>query len=158
MNVMIWLSTAFATTMLGADLSTLAEKSDAIVVATVGSSQPIEVPRVLAKETQLRVDHVVRGEAPSRLALRQIGGIHGDQTSRIAGDARLTEGERVVLCLAENNGVWTLTALAQGVWYVEGVGKNAGVRRDVAGLDLLEMGPPRRPAAGLVFRGDSRHP
>lgn len=131
---------ASATTMVMADLDHLASASDAIVVATVGRSRPVHHPRLFVEETELHVEHVVAGDAPDRVNLRQLGGIHDGLTTRIAGDAELAEGQRVVVCLQEGAESWTLTALAQSVWFVDGERADAPVWRDLAGLDLVELG------------------
>lgn len=139
MILLALLQPAFGTTMVVADLPLLVGVSDAVVLATVGDASALSTDTTLLKDTRLRVDQVLLGDAPGRLVVRQLGGLHDGLTTKLAGDVELQPGQQVVLCLQEQDGYWTLPALGQGVWFVEGTGPSARVHRELAGLDLLEL-------------------
>jgi hypothetical protein len=107
--------TAEATSALRLDDLEQARVSTAVVVATVGVSEP-GVHAVWNRPTTLttvRIEEVLHGRAPATVKIEQLktdaGGIHGT----IPGDAELREGERCVLFLLREGDGWYLTALGQ---------------------------------------------
>ena len=110
---------AFATTMFFVDDVTQAQQSDAVVIATIGAAQTKSTPKSIITETQITVEEVLTGAAPATLHIIQTGGTHEGKTLFFPGDARLVEGQKVVLFLNEENGEWFLTALEQSKYDLE---------------------------------------
>jgi hypothetical protein len=115
----------------------LVQGSDLVVrAAVVGrkSAWSADGTRILTWTT-LRVEEYLKGSGATEITLRQYGGEVGGVTSEVAGDARLTPGDRAVLFLRRGDGVVFLSALAQAAYRItakaDGV---AMVERDLSGL------------------------
>lgn len=112
---------AFSTTMVYRSVSELVAMSDAVVRGTlVGSHSywgPSELDtadsQTIYTDWTLSVDETLSGAVDPSLIIRQWGGEVDGQSLRIPGDARLAEGEQVVLFLRELDGVYYLTAMGQ---------------------------------------------
>jgi len=144
---------AHATSVVALDLAELARASDALVLATVGESTPADQRGRVRTDTTLQGERVLGGEAPRALSVRQASGQRGDIFYGVPGDAALQRGQRVVAFVREVRGQWYLTALAQSVWYVDGKGDDAAIRRDLSGLSLF-----RRDARGRTVPADESLP
>ena len=108
-------SFASATTMFHVSDIEQARQSDAVIVATIGTSKTAIHPnkKSIMTETNIFVEEVLTGNAPRFLTIRQIGGTLDGKTMYVPGDARLSEGSKVVLFIHEENGQWYLTAMEQ---------------------------------------------
>ena len=104
-----------ATTMFHVSDLEQAQKSDAVVIATIGTAKtgPHPNKKSIMTETNILVEEVLAGNAPRFLTIRQMGGTLNGKTMYVPGDARLNEGKKVVLFLHEENGHWYLTAMEQ---------------------------------------------
>ena len=92
-----------------------AKLSSAVVVARIGVSktQKHTTYQSIMTTTEIFVDEVLYGAAPSTLHIQQMGGTLNGKTLYLPGDARFKVGEKCVLFLYEKNGRWFLTALEQ---------------------------------------------
>lgn len=144
---------AHATSMIAVTVEEMAEESDALVQAVVGRRTVLPTARGLYTDSVLTVERVLGGTAPDTIRVRQIGGTLGDQAERIAGDARLVPGQRIVAFVRQVDGRWYFTALGQSVWHVTGEGPDASVHRDVQASELL-----KRDVAGRVVLADESLP
>lgn len=133
---------ADATVVVQVDRAQLVGMSDLVVRATVGNAQTRwsdDHARILTY-TRLTVTQYLKGAGPAELVLRQMGGEIDGLVSRIAGDAHLTPGQEVVLCLRQGDGVVFLTAMAQSAWYVTAQpGATPVASRDLSGLTFARM-------------------
>lgn len=134
---------AEATVAIQLDRAQLVEMSDLVVRATVSdvrSTWSEDRARIVSL-TRLRVNQYLKGGGESELVLRQFGGEVDGLVSRISGEAYLTPGQEVVLCLRRGAGVVYLTAMAQSAWYVaaQAPGVAPEVHRDLSGLTLARM-------------------
>lgn len=133
---------ADATVVVQVDRAQLVGMSDLVVRATVGNAQTRwsdDHARILTY-TRLTVTQYLKGTGPTELVLRQMGGEIDGLVSRIAGDAHLTPGQDVVLCLRQGDGVVFLTAMAQSAWYVTAQpGATPVASRDLSGLTFARM-------------------
>ena len=119
-SLFLWpIPQAQATTMFFVDDATQAKQSDAVVIATVGTAQTRSTETSILTETQIIVDEVLSGYAPHALSIIQTGGTYEGKTLYFPGDARLQEGQKVVLFLTEEGGKWYLTALEQSKYDLE---------------------------------------
>ncbi len=109
--------------------------ADRVVRATVGDPTYIASPdgRVVHTRTPLHITGYAKGSGPSDLVLEQYGGKLGELTVAIAGDAKLTPGEDVVLFLRSSADVVHLTELAQSVYHID----NALAVRDLSELSFF---------------------
>lgn len=131
-------SPAFASSMVAVDVQEQALDSTAVLLARVGSSDPVLTPDRGYLDTQLQVVQTLAGKAPDQLVVRQVGGVHNGRTLHVAGDGRLPAGGLVVVFVRKVGGRWYLTAMAQSVWHLETPEEQATVHRDIEGLGLLE--------------------
>jgi len=107
--------TTQATTALYVDDVEQAERSTAVVVATIGEADVGIHPkwnRIMTR-TEVSVDEVLLGNAPGLLEIEQMGGTLYGETLYVPGDARFRTGERCVLFLRQVDGDWFLTAMEQ---------------------------------------------
>ena len=112
---LLFTAPSFATSMYYINDVQQAQLSDAIVIATIGSARTTPHPQYnsIMTETQITVQEVIMGEAPKNLRIRQMGGTWQGKTLFVPGDAKLIEGQKVILFLNEQEGNWYLTALEQ---------------------------------------------
>jgi len=132
-------SSAYATSALRLDDVEQARISTAVVVATVGEARQALHPdwgRPVTFTT-VRVEEVLRGDAPASLEIQQLRGERDGQVSRIPGDPELAAGERCVLFLRLERGDWFLTALGQSRYRIVREGDQERLVHDV-GLALFE--------------------
>jgi hypothetical protein len=112
---------AFATSMYYVDDRQQAQLSDAVIIATIGDSQTKPHPQYksIMTETEILVEEIITGHAPTFLKIRQMGGTIDGKTMYVPGDAKLKRGTKVVLFLNEEGGNWYLTALEQSKYELE---------------------------------------
>ncbi len=72
-------------------------------------------------EYTVRPERVVKGKAPAELRLRLMGGSLDGKTLTVPGNARVEEGERVLLVLRDQGTYQTLVGMSQGKWSVRRV-------------------------------------
>ena len=109
------LQTASATTSLYISDTEQAQLSTAVVVAKIQGSEVLPHDRydTLMTRTELRVEEVLFGDAPSNVTIHQIGGTLDGQTVYVPGDAKFERGELCVLFLRKIEDRWFLTAMEQ---------------------------------------------
>lgn len=115
-------SVAHATTLVAADVTSLTQHSDAIVVGFVLSSAPrlTQDGRRIITDTEIQVIEVLKGAAPKSIVVMQPGGVVGDVGQRVEGTAPFAAGENVVVFL-ERRGAdrWAVTGMVQGKFTIE---------------------------------------
>lgn len=93
------LAPALATTIVLPSDDRLIEKSPLIVVATVGSSAPVEIEGSIRTETVLHIEQTLKGSAPASVMVYEPGGKVGERLSIVFGTPEYTPGERVLAFL-----------------------------------------------------------
>ena len=111
----VGLQAAFATTSLYISDTEQAQLSTAVVIAKIAGSEVLPHDRydTVMTRTELRVEEVLFGSAPSTITIHQIGGTLGGQTVYVPGDARFENGELCVLFVRKIEDRWFLTAMEQ---------------------------------------------
>ena len=91
---------ANATTMIYRSIEELAQRSALVVEGTVTGSETYagDEGRITTRWT-VKVARTLRGQPAAEVRFEQWAGTLGDITTQIPGDARFTQGERVVLFL-----------------------------------------------------------
>lgn len=136
-------SAAHATVVVPLSLADQVAQADLVVRARVGGVQSAFVPErgTILTWTELTVTDVMKGQAPSTLVLRQMGGTADGQTMMVPGDAHLSTGDDVILFLrrdpAGSDNVFLLS-LAQSAWFVSG----QRASRDLSQLTFAVLGGP----------------
>lgn len=135
-------------------LPELVARSEATVLAhPIGQSSFWQGSRIVTR-VEVRADEVWDGgvQPGDVLAVYTLGGVVGEIGQRVDGAAALPSYGRVVLHLQRIEGGYTPTAMAQGLWLVDGLyGEQAPVRAQSAALGLL----PSAPQAGSSYRIDT---
>jgi PKD repeat protein len=90
---------ASATTIVMPTDDQLIVKSPVIVEGTVVSSVPVQIGTRIWTETQVNVGRSIKGDASGTITIREIGGVLGDQFTKIFGAPEYSVGERVLLFL-----------------------------------------------------------
>ena len=128
--------TGLATSVLQLSFDEQAADSTAIVLAEVGNHDIIVNNGRWYTDTTLRVSRVLAGQAPALFNVRLAGGEREGQKVELPGNAKLTEGDKIVAMIRFVEGRYYLTALSQSVWYVQGDGVKATVARNLHGLSM----------------------
>lgn len=136
-------SLAHATVVVPVTLTEQVHGSDLVVRARVGAVESRFVPErgAIVSWTELAVTDVLKGQAPSSLVLRQLGGTADGQTMLVPGDAHLTSGDDVILFLRHDpsgSSDVLLYAMAQSAYYVNG----QQASRDLSQLTFAVLGGP----------------
>ncbi len=135
-------SLAHATVVVPLSLADQVGRSDLVVRAHVGTAHSAFVPArgTILTWTELEVSEVLKGQAPSTLVLRQMGGTADGQTMMVPGDAHLAAGDDVILFLrTDRSGTGNdvlLLALAQSAYHVDG----QRASRDLSQLTFAVLG------------------
>jgi hypothetical protein len=134
-------SLAHATVVVPLSLADQVAQADLVVRARVGSMQSAFVPErgAILTWTELSVSETLKGQAPSTLVLRQMGGTADGQTMLVPGDAHLATGDDVILFLRRDPGGTDnvlLVGMAQSAWYVHG----QQAARDLSQLTFAVLG------------------
>lgn len=139
---------ADATTMLLLSREELVGRSEIVARVRVGKAVtgPSEDGRAIVTRTEIEVTQLLKGKAPARLTVQQIGGSYGGKTQKVLGDAALKPGEDAVVFLRrDDKGTAYLTALSLAVYHVDGKGM---ARRELEGATLMRReGDQLQPAA-----------
>ncbi|UQA55731.1 hypothetical protein [Polyangium aurulentum] len=128
---------ADATTMLLLTREQLVERSEVVARVRVGKAVTGESEdrRAIVTRTEIQVTQLLKGKAPERLVIQQIGGSHNGKTQKILGDAALRPGEDAVVFLRrDDKGTAYLTALSLSVYHVDATGM---ARRELSGATLM---------------------
>ncbi len=131
---------AQAAVMVRMTLDDLVHESDLVIRGTVLSSKSFKDARTGKVMTthQVRVDETMKGSAVNQVAVVTLGGELEDIGQIIPGEARLDDGEEVVLCLQSGQLGYSVVAMAQGKFKVVKDGQVTTLRRDLA--DILFVG------------------
>lgn len=127
-SVLLASSLAQASQFRRFDRSTQVAGSDVILVGRVADSRAewTDDRSVIFTDTEVVVDDVWKGVLPdNRVAVRTLGGAVDGIELKVDGSPSLSRGERVVLFLVENGGVFTLWGMKYGKLTVEGDGDDA---------------------------------
>jgi len=103
------------------------------------TGRPLTHTRVLVLAT-------LAGAAPAAFEISQWKGRVGETEFGFAGDGLLVPGTEVLLFVAQGDGRYWLTALAQSVWELAGRSDDARAVRQLDGLQFFE----RDPASGAL--------
>lgn len=151
---------ASATTMIYRSIEELAQRSTLVVEGTVSGAEVYsgEEGRITTRWT-VKVARTLRGQPVSEVRFEQWSGTLGDITTHIPGDARFTEGERVVLFLrGESPEKMFLTAMGQAKFTIHGGSEPAkllrkaaidGAGQGVLPLPLKEVAPVAAPQSRM---------
>lgn len=125
---------ANATTMIYRSIEELAQRSALVVEGTVTGSETYagDEGRITTRWT-VKVARTLRGQPAAEVRLEQWAGTLGDITTQIPGDARFTQGERVVLFLrGDSPEKMYLTAMGQAKFTIHGGNPPAKLLRKAA--------------------------
>lgn len=144
-------SVAQATTMLEQDVAALTKSSAVVVHAKVLASQArwtSDRARIVT-DTEVEVLEAWKGAPAARFVVMQPGGIVGELGQKVAGAARFTIGEEVVLFLEARGDRFTVAGMSQGAFHVvrSSDGKTSYARQDLDEALLLDP-VTRQPVAG----------
>lgn len=134
-------SLLFSSVALQLSNKEMTEKADEIVIGTVKSIDYIlnEKQQTPYTITTVSVERWIKGNSREKdIRIRQIGGKFGDQQLFISGDARMKEGEKVLLFLKRGEEFRFILALAQAKFSIirdEKTGEEK-VIRDISRLGL----------------------
>ncbi len=147
---------ANATTMIYRSIEELAQRSALVVEGTVTGSETYagDEGRITTRWT-VKVARTLRGQPAAEVRFEQWAGTLGDITTQIPGDARFTQGERVVLFLrGESPEKMYLTAMGQAKFTIHGGNQPAkllrkaaieGAGQGIVPLPLKELAPLAAP-------------
>jgi hypothetical protein len=139
-----------ASVVLPLDLDSMVDQAEQVVHAQVESqaSRWTSDHSAIYTDVTLRVLTPLKGEAAARqvITVRREGGVVGNIGMRIAGAARFSDGEEVVLFLERRGAaLWTL-GLSQGKLSVGVVDGQKVALSNTAGLHFAGSGAPSEPA------------
>jgi len=138
-------SIATASTAVQMDVPALTRAATDVVRVRVGSSRVAwtDDHRRLVTFVEVSVLETWKGAAADRLTLAQPGGERDGIGQHVSGVAPLTPGEEVVLFLEAQGPLHRVVGLAQGVYRVERGDPASAARAVPAGLEGLELVPPK---------------
>lgn len=133
-SIVLGASAARATVVVAVSLADQVQRSELVARATVVSQQSAWAAdrTTIYTWTELRVTDRIKGNAPSTLVLRQMGGVAEGMAMAVPGDGHLVVGEDVVLLLHRQGENVFLFSLAQSVFHVD-------ARTHLAARDLREL-------------------
>ena len=147
---------ANATTMIYRSIEELAQRSALVVEGTITGSETYagDEGRITTRWT-VKVARTLRGQPAAEVRFEQWAGTLGDITTQIPGDARFTQGERVVLFLrGDSPEKMYLTAMGQAKFTIHGGNQPAkllrkaaieGAGQGILPLPLKELAPLAAP-------------
>ncbi len=147
---------ANATTMIYRSIEELAQRSALVVEGTITGSETYagDEGRITTRWT-VKVARTLRGQPAAEVRFEQWAGTLGDITTQIPGDARFTQGERVVLFLrGDSPEKMFLTAMGQAKFTIHGGNQPAkllrkaaieGAGQGILPLPLKELAPLAAP-------------
>ena len=132
---------ASATVVEPLSTEALVARSSSIVRGRVERLDVVDVQGRFVTRVTLSVSDVLKGPSPAgaQVIVETLGGTRGPISQRVAGEARFTVGEDVVVCLEAVAGRLVVLGMALGKFTVEPTSGGASrLRRDVG---ELEFGP-----------------
>jgi hypothetical protein len=151
---------ARATTLRYQSVEALAADADAVVrarVARVGTRMQRTAAGLRPeREAELNVHEVLAGRAAPSLRVALHGGVHRGGERRVDGEARLREGDEVVLFLVRDGARWRVLGMSLGVWQVTGAGGGAQLARHVDDAVVLDDQGQARPVNETLTLSDLR--
>jgi hypothetical protein len=154
-----WLGVAEATVARRMTLAQMSAQSDLILRGTVVDQTSFWSPdkRYVVTHTTVRIGNKLKGRAPGgadTVVVRQIGGEVDGVRMEIAGNARLSKTEEVVLFLKTDTRYGYVQGMAQGKYTVfRGAGGVDMVRRDLTGLSFTNVIAPTPPQVAFTPGG-----
>jgi hypothetical protein len=134
---------AAATIVKSLSLDEMARTADVIVQGRVERRTSSWEERRIYTVSEIRVEESLKGPARAGevLRVRQLGGEVGGIAQTIAGNAKLAEGEEVILFLDrdEEKGVHYVVGMAQGKYAIDRKGPQPTVVRTLDGLAMAEV-------------------
>ncbi|MBM4353760.1 MAG: hypothetical protein FJ109_08185 [Deltaproteobacteria bacterium] len=129
-----------AAVMVRMTLDDLVSQADLVVRGTVQSARSFRDSKTGKVMTthQVRVDEMLKGKPVETVAVVTLGGELEDIGQIVPGEARLDDGEEVVLCLRSGDLGYSVVAMSQGKFQVMKDGEVATLRRDLG--DILFVG------------------
>jgi hypothetical protein len=125
-------------------LTELVDRSRYVVIATPAEHrsawEELASGRRIVTYTRLIVERPLKGEPTGELWVRTLGGRVDSIGQLVSGEARLTEGQRALVFLADVPGTIVVTGLAQG---------HFPIATDETGVARLRLSPDR---PGIVER------
>jgi len=138
---------ADAAVVRGVELEQLATRSALVLRGHVVGEVTTTARGRVYSDTAIAVDACWRGDCPSTLIVRQLGGAVGDVAVEVEGTAALSYGDEVVLFLRpRRDGAWSPTGMALGAFAVRRANNSVKAVRDARGLVLAQP-------SGAVVRG-----
>jgi hypothetical protein len=109
-------SAASATVFQPANDRQLADRSEAVVVATVReASSRVRADGYVVTDYRLDVERTIKGAAAGTITVSEIGGVAGSRFTFISDSAAYTPGERVMVFLKKRgDGTYFTTSMAMG--------------------------------------------
>lgn len=145
---------ARATVLVPLDLDTLVRRAHLIVRGAPESSRSEWANGTIQTVTRVRVESLLKGQAPEVVEVRTPGGSVGELTQKVFGAPELTPGEPVILFLHELPGAarsrYAVEGFSQGKFdVIKGPGGTSLVAQRLGGIGLLQPGgkvvPAREP-------------
>lgn len=155
--VFLVVSSASATVFQPVNDRQLADRSEAVVVASViDASSRLRADGYVVTDYRLAVEKTIKGTAAGTIIVSEIGGVAGQRFTFISDSAAYTPGERVMVFLKKrDDGTYFTTSMAMGKFsFTRNASGDAVVTRDVS---ELRDDPPRKADAfeGFVRSGKS---
>ncbi len=144
LGLLLWAGSAHATVVKSLSLKQMTKAADVIVVGEVVervSSWNEEKTRIYTV-TRIRIGETLKGSAgAAELQVRQIGGTLDGLTQQIVGNAKLKQGEEVLLFLDQDESLpfHYVVGMAQGKFTIDRTGDAARVVRSMEGLALATV-------------------
>lgn len=136
-------SSAFATVFQPVSDRQLADRSDAVVIATVrDASSRVRADGYVVTDYRLDVEKAIKGTAEETITVSEIGGVSGHRVIFISDSAAYAPGEQVMVFLRKrSDGTYFTTSMAMGKFsFTRNARGEAVVTRDVS---ELRDDPPR---------------
>ncbi|RAL21676.1 hypothetical protein DL240_12535 [Lujinxingia litoralis] len=116
LGLLTFSSTAWATTLERLDLQELVVNSDAVVIGQVTRIETeLDERGRVHSIIEVRVDESLKGAPGQTVTIRQLGGVHGDIGTRVAGMPRLNVDDQAMLFLSGDvHQAVAVTGMAQG--------------------------------------------
>lgn len=143
---------ALATVVEPLTLEAMIGRSSLIARARVLGLEVMDLDGRYVTRVTLSVTDPVKGsaQAGARVEVDVLGGTLGPLTQRVAGEARFSVGEDVVVCLEAVGGRFVVLGMSLGKFTVTPTPGGLLLRRDITGLEVALVGGPSTPAHALL--------
>jgi hypothetical protein len=140
------ISAAHATVLVDRTLPQLLARAERVDVGVVTAQRFVDEGEMGVTETTVRIERTLRGASTPTLVLSQLGGERDGVVTELVGDARLREGDRVLLLTRRSpDGRSWLVGMALGAWRVDGELATVDLNVALIGDDgTLRPGPHAR--------------